>query len=593
MVQHTYSIDTETYYDAVVSAETLGPWMYHRHPDTAAYLVAIAGTDGTRYCGDPAAAPWGAIAGGVWVSHNAAFDQLAYLRLGASGGGPAEWHCTADLAAYLQAPRNLAGACRELMGVSVDKSARDRMKGVRWSDLNEIGRAEMREYGQRDADLCLQLWTRYADQWPDRERRLSEHGRRMMMAGLPVNRQKIVDGVASLQRAVDAVLAGIPWVAEGKKPLSRDPFDAYCTEQGLPIPDSMAKNDDDFAEWLDKYSEDHPVVGHLRTFRSANAFLKKAETLRDWTDETGVFRVSLLYCGADATLRWTGKQGDGNDKNKRGFNPQNLPRAPVYGMDFRGSIQAPPGYTFVIADLGQIEPRAHDWLTDDTASLELLRAGWHPYEAHGKQIGYDVNPGLFKKQNPLGYNVSKAQRIALGYRMGPERYIKAAILYTDGKYHPTFAQALKDVRSFRKSKPLIVNMWTALERQMTDSIGGDFVMELPSGNKVRYFDVRRGRYGLEARVIRGGRFYTWHGGILTENLVQATARDIFAEVLLRLEDAGVDVRLHVHDEAVALCRVDEAAEVARVMERCMTTPPDWMADLPLGCEVNVTEVYCK
>jgi hypothetical protein len=45
--------------------------------------------------------------------------------------------------------------------------------------------------------------------------------------------------------------------------------------------------------------------------------------------------------------------------------------------------------------------------------------------------------------------------------------------------------------------------------------------------------------------------------------------------------------------SVALCRVEDADEVAALMERCLTQAPEWMPDIPLAAEVVKSEVYCK
>jgi len=582
-MQTVYAIDFETYYDAAVSVDVLGPWLYHRHGDAAAYLVAISGSDGFKWCGEPARAPWGSIAGAVWVSHNASFDELAYMRLGAPGGGPAEWHCTADLAAYLQAPRNLAGAAKELLGMTLDKGARDRMKGVRWSDLNAIGQGEMCEYGQRDADACLALWMRYRAEWPEVERALSIHGRRMMMAGLPVDAGAVAAGVIELEtRLVDA-RRRIPW--EGP-PLSRKHLAEYCTAEGIPCPDSMAKDDEDFAAWVEQHGEAHPVCRAVGEWRSVNALLEKVCTLQQRTTDGGLYRGGLKYFGAQHTGRWSGGGG---------FNVQNLPRGPLHGVDLRTMFRATPGYTFVVTDLSQIEPRVLNMLTGNDALMDAIREGWNVYEAFARSIGWEFARGTLKSSNKAGYAMAKAMMLGLGYGMGGGNFVRAAPALTGGAYRPTPADAQRACRQFRDRNPGVVGLWNQMDRHLKDSVkDGTATVELPSGRVIRYFDLQEDRRGVSGLTVRGDkRRRNLYGALLVENVVQATARDIFADGLARLVDAGIDIRLHVHDEAVALCPLRDAEAVKRTMEGLMTTPPEWMPDVPLAAETNITEVYCK
>jgi hypothetical protein len=128
------AVDFETFYSRDYSVRDLGVHRYVNDPRFDAYLVALWSPD-FQWVGNPADAPWGEADGHIWVSHNRQFDEAVFDRLQQLGvihpdSGPLEWHDTAALAAYLQAPRNLAGAARGLLGMEISKDLRDQMKGV-------------------------------------------------------------------------------------------------------------------------------------------------------------------------------------------------------------------------------------------------------------------------------------------------------------------------------------------------------------------------------------------------------------------------------------------------------------------------------
>ena len=77
---------------------------------------------------------------------------------------------------------------------------------------------------------------------------------------------------------------------------------------------------------------------------------------------------------------------------------------------------------------------------------------------------------------------------------------------------------------------------------------------------------------------------------IVSNCVQAVARDVFADSLLRLRRVGVDVVFHVHDEAV--CEVAPGTDPHEI-ERIMSITPDWLPGCPLAAEAVVTKRYCK
>jgi DNA polymerase len=158
------------------------------------------------------------------------------------------------------------------------------------------------------------------------------------------------------------------------------------------------------------------------------------------------------------------------------------------------------------------------------------------------------------------------------------------------------------VKGFRDTNKDNVALWERLDNLFKQSCGSDFEMELPSGRILRYKAVRRvvrpeldeetGKTRLKQvyQAYVGERRATLYGGKLTENLIQAIARDIFVQILLWLDEAGIHVPFSVHDEAV--CEVDENYPKAHV-ETIMSRTPDWFEGCPVACEAVEATRYQK
>jgi DNA polymerase len=87
-----------------------------------------------------------------------------------------------------------------------------------------------------------------------------------------------------------------------------------------------------------------------------------------------------------------------------------------------------------------------------------------------------------------------------------------------------------------------------------------------------------------------GRYKGYYGGKLCENLVQATARDVFAEHIIALEEAGLTNLFSAHDEAVL--EVDQSV-TAKDVEEIMSKTPDWVAGCPIAAEAKEVPHYLK
>jgi len=153
----------------------------------------------------------------------------------------------------------------------------------------------------------------------------------------------------------------------------------------------------------------------------------------------------------------------------------------------------------------------------------------------------------------------------------------------------------KQVEDYRKANSKITQFWKRLETDIRSAkINKEYEIILPSDRSLRYKNIMD-HGGISAEVPRLGRLMrvSMHGGILTENVIQALARDVFADCLLRLDEAGIEVILHAHDEAVCLVDADKAEEKLKQITAIMSTPPSWMLSLPQAAEGKATERYTK
>lgn len=591
----TYCIDTETFYSDECTVKTLGNHNYVRHPDWDCYMVSIAGDDGLRYVGPPEEAPWATVFNPAnrLLSHNTGFDKAVIERLHELGQIPepqyAVWEDTADLVSFLGLPRGLKASAKILLGVEMNKDVRDNMKGKRYSELTEEKKREVLEYALNDAVHTLNIWLQNEAKWPEDERWLSRHTREMGNRGLPIDREKLDGSIQSLETQLQAAQEAIPWFEKRGKALSRQDLEEECAKYGVVVPKSLAKDDPDCIAWEDEYGDKYPFIGAMRTWRRCNMLCEKLYSIRNRIKEDGCSLLNLKYFGGH-TGRWS---GDG------GVNYQNLPRGELFGVNLRELLLAPEGKTFVVADLSQIEARITLWFAQDRETLDLVKSGMDLYEAHARAtMGYN-DPMKLKEYDKLhGTHIrqmAKVRVLGLGFGCGAEKFIHVAKIM--GNVTLSLLESQQTVDEYRASNRKVVSLWRRTEGHLAKhaNTGADAVFELPSGRKIAYRDIKRAGKKLTTVSCQGGSLFRksiW-GGTLTENLVQATARDVLAHYIRILTEEGFDIRLHVHDEIVILCDEKSAGTTLKRALEVMSVPPPWIADLPIEAEGSFTKRYTK
>lgn len=625
----TYALDFESYYDDDCSITTLGPVGYFNHPSFDAYMVTVVGDDGFEYAGHPAEFPWALLHGERVLSHNASFDESLYL-FGVEKGWyekvePAEWHCTADMVAYLGMPRSLAGAIAWHTGEEVVKTTRDNMKGKRWEDMSHEFREEVTEYAIIDSVKCMELWKDLSDGWPEFERRVSAANRKMVQRGLPVNPIRIREAVESLGQQLFDLEEAIPWKEEAPL-LSRKAFDTECRKHGLTPPKSLDQNSPAAVKWIKSNCEKHRWISSATDWRKVNGLYKRMqafenssvksdttlgvgnEMVKDYDPHYRLYS-NLMYWGGH-TGRFSGSGGS--------TNLQNLNKGTPFGVDVRSMVEAPKGKTFAIIDLSQIEVRTLCYLAEDWKMLDSIKNSQDIYQTFAERFGlWTPDMGVLSEENPgLRSKPVKPMVLGCGYGAGPRKI--------SDLYDMPFYEAMGAVNTYRSTMSTVTDLWDKYDHGLKMGYYNvkPFHVSLPSGRSMRYEKIRRKKLWSEPRsftyvnkdgetVVENKKGYwsnvtmvqqvrngakrmtrVW-GGTVAENVSQALARDIFVDKLLDLEKAKLPTIFHVHDEAVLeldeVCAQEQLEEAISIM----STHVEWAEQIPLAADGFLSKVYTK
>jgi DNA polymerase I-like protein with 3'-5' exonuclease and polymerase domains len=585
---NTFAIDFETYYDKECSIKTLGTIGYFNHPLFDAYMVSVVGDEGTSFVGDPREFDWSLIEGNRAVSHNAPFDQTLYLYGVEKEWWPsvkyAEWLCTADLAAYCGLPRALKNASAELFDLDVSKETRDNMLGKQWENMTKDFKKEVSEYALKDSELCLKIWQELESQWPETERNISCLNRTISQRGIPIDTSELKTQTENINKNLFEAENSIPWIGEAPT-LSRKAFNNECRKMGLEPPVSLAMTDKDANAWIKKHGQKYKWIGAVRDYRRINSLKRKIESFSYATMADQRYYGNIMYWGA-STGRFSG--GGGN------LNLQNLPRGEMFGVDLRKLISSKPNKKLIAVDLSQIEVRTLCWLAGDEDTLKEIQACDDIYEAFAIRFGeWDSSKGVLKDENPKLRHLVKTIVLGCGYGASANKFSLIAGI--------PLVEAEKAVGMYRTKMNKVVGLWNDLQRRLHVSYSSlkDFKVPLPSGRSINYGKIKvallNERRNYVAMVAKGPKkipVRLW-GGLLAENASQALARDIFSDMLLRIEEEGIKTIFHVHDEVVVEEDADKADQTLERIIEIMSTPPKWIDDIPLEAEGKVITRYEK
>lgn len=650
MSRRVLSIDLETYSD--VDLPNCGVYRYVEG-DFHILLFAYAFDDEETKCVDMAcgeqlptdvvdALQDDNIIKSAW---NAQFERTCLSKYLGTQLSPDSWQCTMVWAASLSLPLKLATAAQALKTAQQKDAVGERLiryfsipckptksNGGRTRNLPEHAPDDWKLFKsyciqdvetERDIRRRLEKFPLLPQEWDyyHMDQRINDRG---ILIDKELVQQAIICNMAMSEEMTKRAYA----LTGLENPNSVSQLKGWLEERGIEVDSLGKKNVASLITDLDKHSADGEALDMMKLrLQMAKSSVKKYQAAERYICQDGRAHGLFQFSGANRTQRWAG----------RGIQLQNLPQNHIATLDearelvkmgcfdliealygntpdilsqlIRTMLIPKDGCEFIVADFSAIEARVLAWLAGEQWRLEAFQRGEDIYCASASQmfgvpvVKHGINGELRQK--------GKVAELACGYGGGAGALISMGALDMGLK-----EDELPDIiSSWRDANPEIVKFWYAVEKAAIETvkdhmdrtvgrIGFQFSANtlwivLPSGRRLAYIKpkLQPNRFGRMAMTFEGlGANNKWtrgetYSGKLTENITQATARDLLAEAMRRMELAGLDIVGHVHDEVILEVPKDQYT----VDEICdlMAQSPKWTDGLPLVADGYKGNYYFK
>lgn len=575
----------------------------------------------------------------IKTAYNAAFERNCINRFFGLSLKPEGWRCTLVQASMLSLPLSLEGVGEAL---NLDKKKMSEGKdliryfcmpckptkanGGRTRNLPSDAPEKwelFKTYCIRDVDVEKQIRNKLAKfPIPDREQKLYCMDQRINDRGIMVDQELIGHAVACDLLYKETVTKKAYEISGLENPNSVSQLKDWLNEKGIEV-DSLAKAA--VEELVENTQGDVAEMMKLRLAMSKTS-VKKYEAMERSVCPDGRVHGLLQFYGANRTGRWAGRLVQIHNLPQNHMEDLELARSlvkegrydlvellydstpDVLSELIRTAFVARPGCRFIVSDFSAIEARVMGYLAGEGWVMEEFRGAGKIYEQTASKM-FHIPIGEITKGSPYRAR-GKVASLACQYG-GAE-----GALVSMGALNFVEEEELKGlVQSWRTANPHIVNYWYEIdgavkaavkERKMT-KVGmvtvyyqsGMLKIALPSGRVLSYVRPRMtvNRFGSESVSYEGiGTNRKWtriesYGAKFCENIVQATARDVLAEAMLRLEKKGFDIVCHIHDEVVL--EVPEGSSSVEEVNEIMAVCPDWCEGLPLKAAGFESPFYKK
>ena len=581
----------------------------------------------------------------IKTAWNAQFERTCLSKYLGTQLSPDSWQCTMVWAASLSLPLKLATAAQALKTAEQKDTVGERLiryfsipckptkaNGGRTRNLPEHAPDDWKLFKsyciqdvetERDIRRRLEKFPLLPQEWDfyHMDQRINDRG---ILIDKVLVQQAIICNMAMSEEMTKRAYA----LTGLENPNSVSQLKGWLEERGIEVDSLGKKNVASLITDLNKHSADGEALDMMKLrLQMAKSSVKKYQAAERYICQDGRAHGLFQFSGANRTQRWAG----------RGIQLQNLPQNHIATLDearelvkmgcfdmiealygntpgilsqlIRTMLIPKEGCEFIVADFSAIEARVLAWLADEKWRLDAFKEGKDIYCTSASQmfgvpvVKHGINGELRQK--------GKVAELACGYGGGAGALISMGALDMGLK-----EDELPDIiSSWRDANPEIVKFWYAVEKAAIETvkdhtdrtvgrIGFQFSANtlwivLPSGRRLAYIKpkLQPNRFGRMALTFEGlGANNKWtrgetYSGKLTENITQATARDLLAEAMRRMELAGLGIVGHVHDEVILEVPKGQYSvdDVCNIMNR----NPAWADGLPLSSAGYTGNYYFK
>ena len=576
----------------------------------------------------------------IKTAFNAAFERTCISRYLGRQLSPASWQCTAVQSAMLALPLTLDGVGEVLSikrkklkeGVSLLRYFSMLCKPTKANGGRTRNRPEdapelwerFKAYCIRDVDAEREIRQKMHNYpIPDSEMELYRLDQEINDRGIMVDQTLTAQAVRCDLEFKERATAQAQQLTGLSNPNSLAQVKGWLAERGIEV-DSLDKKA--IKGLLPQATGEVRQMLELRLLLGKTS-VKKYEAIQRSVCSDGRVHGLLQFYGANRTGRWAGRLVQVQNLPQNHIPDLALARGLVKRGEFdqvemlydstpgvlseliRTAFVPKPGFRFIVADFAAIEARVLAWFSGEQWRLDTFQQGGDIYCASASKM-FHV-PVEKHGQNAHLRQKGKIAELALGYGGSVGALTSMGAL--DMGLAEEELQPLVD--QWRGANPHIVKFWWDVDAAAMKAFraktevrlgslcfacrSGMMFITLPSGRRLSYVKPRLmpNRFNRESLTYEGvGENKKWsrietYGPKLTENIVQATSRDLLALAMLRLRNAGFEIVMHIHDEAVV--EVPEGVSSVDEICRIMSEAPAWAAGLPLRADGYECEFYKK
>ena len=582
----------------------------------------------------------------IKTAFNANFERVALMRYLSRKLGkevylnPSSWRCSEVQAAMLGLPLHLEGVAKVLR-LGVQKMAEGKpliryfcipckptaANGGRTRNMPSDAPDKwelFKQYNIRDVEVELEIRKKIKDySIPESEQALYELDQRINDRGFKADMDFVMQAISCDKQFTLAATERAYELTGLENPNSVSQLKDWLSDRGVEVESLSKKN---VKELVSETEGEVEEALKLRLLM-AKTSVRKYEAIERAVCSDGRVHGLFQFYGANRTGRFAGRLVQVQNLPQNHLVDLKLARDLVKEGRFddlqmlfgntpgvlseliRTAFIPKEGHRFIVADFSAIEARVLSWLAGEKWRLEVFQSHGKIYEASASQM-FHVPLEEITKGSPLRQK-GKISELACGYGGGVGALKSMGALEMGVEENEL--QGLID--NWRRANPHIVNFWWEVDKMAIKAVkertrtrthgiiftykSGMLFVTLPSSRDLVYVKPKLilNKFGREGLTYEGiGTTKKWerietYGPKIVENIVQAASRDLLAEAMLRLDNAGFAIVAHVHDEVI--CEVPMGESSVEEICSIMSESPKWSDGLPLDADGYECDFYKK